>query len=101
MNATTLTHVAVVRETRMDKRLRAALFATVLLFSGCATPPREAQAQAGAPFSFAPLVKRVVPAVVNIAVIEGGQAAIPIPPELRGTPAERMLRDRLRRQSVR
>ncbi len=91
----------------MDMRLRAALFATVLLFSGCGAPPNPAQAQSGAafrgagPISFAPLVRRVVPAVVNIAVIEGGQAAIPIPPELRGTPAERMLRERLRRQPVR
>ncbi len=88
----------------MDQRFRAALFAMALLFSGCAAPPNAAQAQAdrgGAPASFAPLAKRVVPAVVNISVIEGAQAAIPIPPELRGTPAERVLRDRLRRQSVR
>ncbi len=91
----------------MHERLRAALFATVLLFAGCAAPPNAAQAQAdfgprpGAPASFAPLVKRVVPAVVNIAVIEGAQSAVEIPPELRGTPAERLLRERLRRRSIR
>jgi serine protease Do len=87
----------------MNLRLRAALFATVLLFSGCAAPPSPAQASfpGGGPASFAPLVQRVVPAVVNISVIEGAQTAIPIPPELRGTPAERLLRERLRRQAVR
>ncbi len=98
----------------MDERLRAALFASVLLFAGCAAPGTLAQAQGdlgrpgqadlgrpGQPGSFAPLVKRVVPAVVNIAVIEGAQSAVQIPPELRGTPAERVLRERLRRQNVR
>ena len=86
----------------MNKRLRAALFATSLLFGGCAAPPNAAQAQADArPASFAPLVKRVVPAVVNIAVIENAPATATIPPELRGTPAERLLRERLRRQAVR
>jgi len=85
----------------MSMRLRAALLVTTLSVSGCAAPPLPAQAQGGGPASFAPLAKRVVPAVVNIAVIEGAQAAIQIPPELRGTPAERVLRDRLRRQSVR
>jgi serine protease Do len=72
----------------------------MLLFAGCAAAPGpQALINPGAPMSFAPLVKRVEPAVVNIAVIEGAQAAIP--PELRGTPAERLLRQRLRRQSVR
>ncbi len=90
----------------MDHRARAALFASVLLFAGCAAPGTVAQAQVdlarpGQPGSFAPLVKRVVPAVVNIAVVEGANSAVQIPPELRGTPAERALRDRLRRQNVR
>ena len=53
------------------------------------------------PTSFAPLVKRVAPAVVNIAVVETGRAEIDIPPELRGTPAERVLRNRMRRQPIR
>jgi len=87
----------------MHKRTRAALFASALLLAGCTAPASLAQApfRAGAPASFAPLVKRVVPAVVNIQVIEGGNAdASAIPPELRGTPAERMLRERLRRRAV-
>ncbi len=84
----------------MNRRIRAALFASALLLSGCTAVPSLAQL-ATRPGSFAPLVKRVVPAVVNISVIEGQtEAASPIPPELRGTPAERALRDRLRRRSV-
>jgi len=90
----------------MDQRLRAVLLATALALSSCSAtvPPTQAQPMLGGgpmPGSFAPLVKRVVPAVVEIVVIEGGGAdAVPIPPELRGTPAERMLRDRLRRRAV-
>ena len=56
--------------------VRATLIAVALLTFGapaCAQPPR---AVGGAPFSFAPLVKRVVPAVVNIAVVEGAQSAV-------------------------
>ena len=59
--------------------MRAALIALALLVSGCS--PGLAQApvpvRGGAPFSFAPLVKKFVPAVVNISVIEqdeGGPA---------------------------
>jgi serine protease Do len=49
------------------------------------------------PRSFAPLVRRVLPAVVNIAVTEavndGGDIARLLPPELRGTPfAQQFLR---------
>ncbi|GAC1348402.1 MAG: hypothetical protein NVSMB18_36500 [Acetobacteraceae bacterium] len=86
----------------MNPRIRAVLFASALLLAGCAAPASQAQlaARGGAPASFAPLVKRVVPAVVNIAVVEGQTDAVAIPPELRGTPAERMLRDRLRRRAV-
>ena len=72
--------------------------------AGCAVtapPLGQAGPPLAGPSSFAPLVKRVAPAVVNISVIDGGQAAIELPPELRGTPAERLLRDRLRRQPVR
>ncbi len=61
-----------------------------------------AQAQAlmqMAPLSFAPLVKRVEPAVVNIAVrmdvAEKGNAAA-MPPDLRGTPFEKTFRDKLK-----
>src|SRR5579884_4059071 len=75
----------------------------VLVVSGCA--PVHARAQEAtlpgmvAPMSFAPLVKKVVPAVVNIAVTEEvstGEAAAEIPFELRGTPFERQFRERLR-----
>ena len=57
------------------------------------------------PLSFAPLVKRVVPAVVNIAVTEsisGAEALADMPPEVRGTPFEKTFRDRLknRREQV-
>src|SRR4051794_8214618 len=82
---------------------RAALAAVALLAAGCTAPASQAQAPfhgGGAPASFAPLVKQVVPAVVNIQVIEGGGPEVAIPPELRGTPAERMLRERLRRRAV-
>ena len=88
----------------MSRQLRAALLGIALPIAGCSVVPaplgRAGPPLAG-PASFAPLVKRVAPAVVNIAVIEGSQAAIELPPELRGTPAERVLRDRLRRQPVR
>ena len=55
--------------------LRAALFALALLTSGCSASIGFAQAsRGGAPGSFAPLVKRVIPAVVNISVVEQGAA---------------------------
>ena len=44
--------------------------------------------------SFAPLVKRVLPAVVNISVSETTAAGPALPPELRGTPFERQFRER-------
>ncbi|TLU72935.1 S1C family serine protease [Lichenicoccus roseus] len=57
------------------------------------------------PLSFAPLVRRVVPAVVNIAVTqdvedEGGNDSgrIKVPPALRGTPFEKQYRDRMRKR---
>jgi len=87
-----------------SKLFRAALYAAAVLIAGCTAPATQAQAPFhanGAPTSFAPLVKQVVPAVVNIQVIEGGSSEnVTIPPELRGTPAERMLRERLRRRAV-
>lgn len=80
-------------------RLRPALLGAglaALLLSGCAnsgTPggPFAANAMAGLP-SFAPLVHRVLPAVVNIAVTEtvpGADATAALPPELRDTPLGR------------
>ena len=88
----------------MSSRIRAAMLSAALLVSGCAALPGPSFAQgSGAqgsgrgPFSFAPLVKKVGPAVVNIQVTESsGEQAIPIPPELRGTPFERQFRERMR-----
>ena len=51
------------------------------------------------PLTFAPLVRRVVPAVVNIAVrlnVADPQLAGGLPPELKGTPFEKTFRDRLK-----
>ncbi len=51
------------------------------------------------PLTFAPLVRRVVPAVVNIAVrmnVADSAAAAGMPPELKGTPFEKTFRDKLR-----
>lgn len=72
--------------------------------AGCAVPPPplgQSGPPLSGPVSFAPLVKRVAPAVVNIAVVENGRADVDIPPEYRGTPAERALRNRMRRQPIR
>ncbi len=89
----------------MEPRFRAALTAMALMLPGCSNFPATAQPAAGslrasgfAPFSFAPLVKRVVPAVVNISVTEGRGAAdtAAVPPELRGTPFEKQFRERFR-----
>ncbi len=65
----------------------------VLLLGGCA-PGAVAR---GAPDSFAPLVKKVLPSVVNIATIEtvvGADAFAALPPELRDSPIGRQLRRR-------
>jgi serine protease Do len=81
--------------------LRPLLLAAAITVSGC-TP---SVAQSGGPLnialpSLAPLVKRVVPSVVNIAVTEsvGGDVDAQLPPALRGTPLERQFRDRLRQR---
>ena len=65
-----------------------ALFATA-----CAAPGATARS---APESFAPLVKRVLPAVVNIAVIENAtrDPVAELPAELRDSPMGRELRRR-------
>jgi serine protease Do len=69
--------------------------------AGCDVLPAHAQlplVQSG-PLTFAPLVKRVVPAVVNIAVrmnITDSTAAAAMPPELKGTPFEKTFRDKLK-----
>lgn len=51
------------------------------------------------PMTFAPLVKRVVPAVVNIAITQNSSAnAGHVPAQLRGTPFEKRYRDRMRQR---
>ncbi len=55
------------------------------------------------PLSFAPLVRKVVPTVVNIAVIQdveddSAAARVKVPPALRGPPFEKQFRDRMRRR---
>lgn len=97
----------------MNRPARAPVMVWVLaaaLLTGCSAVRAEGPVLSGAqtlsgaqamtgPISFAPLVKRVVPAVVNIAVTESvstGEALAQIPPELRGTPFERQFRERLR-----
>ena len=54
------------------------------------------------PVSFAPLVRKVVPTVVNIAVtqdVEDDQPShVKVPQALRGTPLERQFKDRMRRR---
>ena len=79
------------------------MLALALLVSACATAPGAAAR--GASDSFAPLVKKVLPSVVNIAVTEtvsGGDVFNDMPPELRDTPLGREFRRRFgkRQQQV-
>ncbi|GBQ61841.1 endopeptidase DegP/Do [Ameyamaea chiangmaiensis NBRC 103196] len=52
------------------------------------------------PLTFAPLVRAVVPAVVNIAVTQGAtpRPRAGVPPSLKGTPLDKRFRDRLRQR---
>ncbi len=78
------------------RRPRLAVLFVTLLLSGCNGIPGTAVARS-TPESFAPLVKRVLPAVVNIAVTEtvsGGDVLAELPPELRDTPLGREFRRR-------
>jgi serine protease Do len=84
------------RRAALPAPVRALLLGAALLVSACALPTNDASARA-APDSFSPLVKRVLPAVVNIAVTEtiaGNDIANALPPALRGTPFEREFRNR-------
>jgi serine protease Do len=77
----------------------AILLALSLVAAGCSGQAVAPAAARPAPDSFAPLVKQVLPAVVNIAVTESvapSDIARQLPPELRGTPFERQFRERLR-----
>ena len=85
------------------QRLFQSVLLSLALFSAACTP-QSASARA-APDSLAPLVKKVLPAVVNIAVTEtvsGGDMLSQLPPELRDTPLGREFRRRFgnRREQV-
>src|SRR5690349_20909241 len=70
---------------------RPVILAAALVLSGCTADAR------GAPDSFAPLVKKVLPTVVNIAVTEttsNRDLLRDLPPELRDTPLGREFRRR-------
>ncbi len=75
---------------------------TAALLTALALTPATALAQPlveTGPLSFAPLVRRVVPAVVNIAVhmnVADSAADQAVPPDLKGTPLEKTFRDRQR-----
>ena len=76
-----------------------------LLASSCATTSTQMARARGFPESFAPLVKKVIPSVVNIAVTEtvsAGNVLSELPPELRDTPLGREFRRRFggRREDV-
>ena len=73
---------------------RGMVLGLALLAADCS--PHDASARA-APDSLAPLVKKVLPSVVNIAVTEtvtGGELADNLPPELRDTPLGREFKRR-------
>ncbi len=82
------------------RRARLLTLAVALLASACAPgSATSASARFEAPASLSPLVRKVLPSVVNIAVTEvvsGGDLLSQLPPELRGTPFERQFRERFR-----
>jgi serine protease Do len=81
------------------QRFSQSLFLSLALAaSACSPQPASARA---APDSLAPLVKKVLPAVVNIAVtqtVSGGDVLKELPPELRDTPLGREFRRRFGNQ---
>ena len=80
----------------LREQARALTVLIVLLVAACTAAPLDARARS-APESFSPLVKRVLPAVVNIAVTEtvtGNDVAAELPPELKDTPLGREFRRR-------
>lgn len=80
----------------MSLWLRRSFVLLGLLVSACTASPYSAAARSS-PESFSPLVKRVLPSVVNIAVTEtisGGEVLNELPPELRDTPLGREFRKR-------
>jgi serine protease Do len=78
-------------------RPKSIVLVLLLLVSGCAAGDPGAAIARSAPQSFSPLVKQVLPSVVNIAVTEtisGGEVLNELPPELRDTPLGREFRKR-------
>src|SRR5471030_1647610 len=81
---------------------RGIILSIALLASACTSQSATART---APDSLSPLVKKVLPAVVNIAVtqtVSGGDMLSELPPELRDTPLGREFRRRFgnRREQV-
>ena len=96
----------------LGRGARVLALATALLapsLAACTAPAQASRMGAdphAGPDSFAPLVKRVEPAVVNIRIIQdvdAGDALTQLLPELRGTPYEKKFRERLhdRREQLR
>ena len=87
-------HRAAMDTTTIRSALLALALAAAPAVSGFAAPVLVASG----PLSFAPLARRVVPAVVNIAVTESvaSDQDVEVPPALRGTPFEKQFRDRMR-----
>ncbi len=84
---------------------RGLVLGLALFASACATTPPEVASARAVPGSFAPLVKKVLPSVVNIGVTESlstGNILRELPPELRDTPLGREFRRRFggRREDV-
>ncbi|MGA9867373.1 MAG: trypsin-like peptidase domain-containing protein [Acetobacteraceae bacterium] len=84
---------------------RGAVLGLALLVSACAAPSTRMGHAGALPDSFAPLVRKVLPSVVNIAVTEtitAGSVLSELPPELRDTPLGREFRRRFggRREDV-
>jgi serine protease Do len=83
---------------RVPPKLPAILLAALLGLAGCSAPV-AAQRGTSPAAGFADLVEQVLPSVVNIATqqtVDANQAIAELPPELRGTPFERQLRERFR-----
>src|SRR4051812_19651571 len=81
---------------RPATQARGLLLILVLLVTACGGATSDASARS-APDSFSPLVKKVLPAVVNIAVTEtvtGGDVLGELPRELQDTPLGREFRRR-------
>ena len=75
--------------------VRPVALAVLMSLCGCIASNAQVGGTAALP-SFAPLVRKVVPSVVNIAVTESVASDQQLPAALRGTPLEKQFRDRLR-----